>query len=678
MSCILGVDVGGTFTDLVAFDRTSGSVHAWKTLTTPADPLQGIATGVDKCPVDVPIQALRLGTTIATNALLERKGVEVAFVTTKGFRDVPFIQSGRRKGSYDITWVKTPPLMKRRNAFEVVERIGPDGSVVTALDEDSVRAVASAIRSRGDIGAVAVCLLFSYMNPAHEMRVRDILAGELPGLAVSISYDVLPRWKEYARAATTIADAYIKPLLERQVERIGAWFDQHRDKPHVVMIKSNGGEVALRAAAKVPINLAVSGPTGGVVGAKALAQDTQETHIITLDIGGTSTDCAAIVNSQVSFTSDFEIEFGLPVQVPMLDIRTFGAGGGSVAWIDPGGMLRVGPRSAGAVPGPASYGRGGTEPTVTDANLVLGRIDADNFLGGQMKLDLQRARDAMTRVGEKLGMGVEETALAVLRIVNSNMLGALRSVLTERGHDPRDFTLLAFGGAGPLHAADLMIDGGMKRSIVPNHPGQFSAWGFLLADARVDLARTTPMNSLQFDAPRLTATMSDLIEQAMGQLREQGYDGKIELFPSVEMRYLGQSHELDVPLAFTVFDGNRATELFASFNALHEARYGYQTPDDALEIVTLKVTAICATPKPRLPKIATGTGKPIPRSKRRVVYTTGAAEASVYDRETLRAGDRIEGPAVVEEPASVTVLPPETILEVDGIGNLLIQHGVAS
>ncbi len=677
MSAILGIDVGGTFTDLVAYDRASGSVQAWKTLTTPSDPVEGIIAGIGANPDLKAIGTLRLGTTIATNALLERKGVEVAYVTTAGFRDIPFIQTGKRKGSYDITWVKTPPLVQRRNSFEVSERVGPNGEVLVALDEQSVRAVAAEIRRKENIGAVAVCLLFSYINPAHEFRVREILAQELPGMAISISYDVLPRWKEYARAATTIADAYIKPLLEHQVDRIGQWFASREDKPQVVMIKSNGGEVALNAAAQVPVNLAVSGPTGGVVGARVLAQTVGEDHVLTLDIGGTSTDCAAIVDQQESFTTDFEIEFGLPIQVPMIDIRTFGAGGGSVAWVDPGGMLRVGPRSAGAVPGPACYGRGGIEPTVTDANVVLGRIDPDNFLGGTFDLDAEAARLAVKSVGEKLGLGVEETAAAIIRIVNSNMLGELRSVLTERGHDPRDFALLGFGGAGPLHTVDLMLEGGMKSAIVPNHPGQFSAWGFLLADARVDLARTAPMTSRQFDGDRLSAVMAELLAQAEGQLREQGYDGELELMPSAEMRYLGQSHELEVPLDFTSFGPERAADLFSRFHAAHEARYGYHTPDEALEIVTLKVTAICRTPKPEIPSIPAGHGVPSPSRHRKVTFSGGEELAAVYDRSSLRAGDRISGPALVEENASVTVLPPGAALRVDPYGNLVITPEVA-
>src|SRR6185295_4276593 len=435
MRSVLGVDVGGTFTDFVVYDPRTKQVEVWKELSTPGDPVTGILSGLAAYGERELLENLRVGTTVATNAVLERKGAVVAYVTTKGFRDIPFIQRGNRKFHYDMSWVKPKPLVKRRHCFELNERIDAHGRVVTALDEAEVRRVAAAIRAIPEIEAVAVCLLFSYLNPAHELKVREILAAELPEKALSISYAVLPKWKEYERASTTIADAYLKPIVGRQLLAMRGRLNESGITAPAVIIKSNGGEMTLEAAADAPVQMVLSGPTGGVIASRFVAEQLGIDHLVTIDMGGTSTDVSTVIGRKDSFTTAFEIEWGVPIQVPMIDIRTIGAGGGSIAWIDKGGMLQVGPQSAGAKPGPACYGRGGTEATVTDANLVLGRINPENFLGGRMKLDAAAARKAVGRVAEALGQGIEETALAITRIVDNNMMGALRSVLIERGLD---------------------------------------------------------------------------------------------------------------------------------------------------------------------------------------------------------------------------------------------------
>ena len=396
-------------------------------------------------------------------------------------------------------------------------------------------------------------LLFSYLNPAHEQRLKAIFAEEAPELPVSISYEVLPKWKEYERASTTIADAYLKPVVSQQLRAMRRRLGEAGLGEHLVMIKSNGGEMTLDAAADSPVNMMVSGPTGGVVAARHVARLLDVQSLVTIDMGGTSTDVSTITGGRESFTTAFEIEWGVPIQIPMIDIRTIGAGGGSIAWIDKGGMLRVGPQSAGASPGPACYGSGGTEPTVTDANLVLGRINPDNFLGGAMALDVDAAVRAIETVARPLGHALEDTAMAIVRIANNNMVGALRSVLIERGLDPRDFTLLAFGGAGPLHASELMIEMGIPRAIVPNHPGQFSAYGFILADARVDRQRTTQLTSQRFDPVRATQVMQELVGDCIAELEAQGYTRDIQITRALEMRYLGQNYELELPIGFERF-----------------------------------------------------------------------------------------------------------------------------
>ena len=467
MSDLVGIDVGGTFTDFVRYDPETQAVDVWKTLSTPADPIDGIVAGLDRSGEVGAIGNIRFGTTIATNAILERKGATVAYLTTSGFRDVPFIQRGKRKSHYDIAWIKAKPLVKRRHCYEVDERILARGEVYHPLDTERVRAIAREIKAHGRVEAVAINFLFSFVTPDHERAARAIFAEECPELPVSISYEVLPKWKEFERSSTTITDAYIKPVVGRHLGAMRERLEAKGITRHVAAIKSNGGEMTLEEAARHPIQMTLSGPTGGVVGAKQIARSVGVDHLVTLDMGGTSTDVSTVVGGDESFTTSFEIEFGLPIQIPMIDIRTMGAGGGSLAWIDKGGMLRVGPESAGARPGPACYGQGGTQATATDANLVLGRINPQNFLGGAMALDSGAAQAAIAEVAGAIDKPVEETALAMVQIANNNMIGALRSVLTERGLDPRDFTLLAFGGAGPVHAADLMVHATIRAASCP-------------------------------------------------------------------------------------------------------------------------------------------------------------------------------------------------------------------
>ena len=674
MQHLLGIDVGGTFTDFVAHDP-GGGLSVWKVLSVPVDPVAGILDGLGQYPAADAVGNIRLGTTVATNAVLERKGATVAYVTTKGFRDVPFIQRGNRKFHYDMSWVKPKPLVKRRHCFELAERIDAYGEVVSPLDPAEVRAVAAAIRAEPEIQAVAVCLLFSYLNPAHEQAVKAILAEELPGLPLSISYEVLPKWKEYERASTTLADAYLKPVVSGRLRVMRERLDQAGVAAHTVVIRSNGGEMTLDAAAAAPIQMLVSGPTGGVIASRHVAGLTGLSHLVTLDMGGTSTDVATVIGGREAFTTSFEIEWGVPIQIPMIDIRTIGAGGGSLAWIDKGGMLRVGPQSAGAAPGPACYGQGGTEATVTDANLVLGRLNPDYFLGGRMTLDADAAHRAVGGVAERLGRTVPETALAIVRIADNNMVGALRSVLIERGLDPRDFTLCAFGGAGPLHATALMREMGLAGALVPNHPGQFSALGFTLTDARVDRQRTTQLTSNRFDPARAREIMATLVAEATAELAAQGYTDGIEVQRGLEMRYLGQNYELELPVAEDALADAAIESLWASFHAAHETRFGFSIPGDIIEIVTYTVTALSRTAQPELHRLPPADGPPHAIGERRVLFVTGEATTPVYRRDELRAGHALAGPAIVEESASVTVVEPGQRLTVDPWGHLLIAEG---
>jgi N-methylhydantoinase A len=668
---LLGVDVGGTFTDFVACDRDSHAVHAWKNLTVPDDPTAGILHGLAALDDLAAVGTLRLGTTVATNALLERAGARVAYVTTAGFRDVPFLQRGNRAHHYDSSWVKPRPLVQRRDCFEIEERVTSAGEVLVPLDESAVRELGHRIAAAGGIEAVAVNFLFSYLEPAHERRARAILGELLGDVPISISSEVLPKWKEYERASTVLADAYIKPVVHRYLGEMRERFSAAGVGPAPVVMKSNGGEMTLAGAAAQPIHLTLSGPTGGTVAARHVAAALGHDHVVTFDMGGTSTDCSTIVDGELSFTTSFELEFGVPIQVPMIDIRTIGAGGGSVAWIDRGGMLRVGPRSAGARPGPACYGFGGTAPTVTDANLVLGRLDPARFLGGTMTLDVAAARTAIGSVAARIGLGVEETALAILRIVDNNMVGALRTVLVERGLDPRDFSLLGFGGAGPLHVGDLMAEAGIPRGVVPLHPGQFSALGFTFADARVDLERTVQMTSARFDCARASALLGDLVASARAAMREQGYAGTMRLERALELRYLGQNYELELPYERDDFDAAAIDSLWQAFHARHEARFGFAIPGEAIELITLKCTGVVATDKPRLAPLA-ARAPATPVGTRTVGFADGPRQTPVYAREALAPRQSIAGPALIEEAASVTVVCPGQRLDVTAEGHLVL------
>lgn len=673
MTRILGIDVGGTFTDFVSWESGAHTLEVWKVLSTPGDPSDGIIAGLAEG-TNGAVDHLRFGTTIATNAILERKGATVAFVTTRGFRDVPFIQRGKRKSHYDITWVKSKPLVKRRHCFEIDERITPREGVYKPLDEAQARAVAREIAADPEIEAIALCLLCAYVIPDHERRVREIFAEECPDKPVSISYELLPKWKEHERSSTTIADAYVKPVVAANLERLEQRLRAQGEIETVAVIKSNGGEMTLEAAREAPIQLSLSGPTGGVVGAKQIAALAGIEHLVTLDMGGTSTDVSTVVGGRESFTTSFEIEFGVPIQIPMIDIRTMGAGGGSIAWIDKGGMLRVGPQSAGADPGPACYGRGGTQATVTDANVVLGRINPSNFLGGAMSLDANAATDAVARVAGEIGADTVEAAHGIVQIANNNMVGALRMVLTERGLDPRDFTLLGFGGAGPVHVADLMHLANIPSGIVPNHPGQFSAFGFIMTDARVDLERTAQMTSKAFNTDHANQVMGDLARESVEALTAQGYTDGIEQYRSLEMRYFGQNHELEVPIAFEAFDEAAIAETWQKFHAAHRARYGFDIPGETIELISIKITAVSVTPKAELPKLAPAAGDPVPVGSRQVVFDDGAIDTPVFDRAAFAAGHRLTGPAVIEEPASVTVIRPDQRVRIDDYGNILIGN----
>ena len=675
----VGIDTGGTFTDVVAFDQQDGRLWTFKTPSVPSQPGQALTNGIAGADIDPnEIQSLVHGTTVATNALIERKGARVGFLTTAGHEDIPYIQRINRKTLYDLQWQKPRPLlMSRRDSLGVPERIASDGSVLRPVDREAVRAHCRTLAGL-EVEAVAICLLFSYVNPAHEIEVRTIVEQELPGLPVSVSHDVAPIWREYERSSTTIADAYLKPLMRRY---IGSLTDDLHESgmtaPWTIM-KSNGGMMRSEAAAASPIQTAQSGPAGGMLAAAASGRQANEPDLLTLDMGGTSADVGIIRGGEQKHTTEYEIEWGLPAAIPLIDIKSIGAGGGSIAWIDAGGFLRVGPESAGASPGPACYGKGGVRPTVTDANLILGRLDPGYFLGGRMSLDHHAAETALGTLSERVNMEIVDLASSIVEIANENMASAIKMVSIERGYDPRLFTLLAFGGAGPLHATSVAKGLQIPKVLVPLYPGNASALGMLIADRRVDKVWTQAFRSTDIDAEVVTSQFDRIRAAALAELRNEGFDGEPDTSYSISMRYLGQNYEHEVPIDAESLTADGLATAYEAFTSTHERVYGYSIEDEVIELVSFHVTASGKRPSPRL--VATQIRSIDSEKPPRPVQFRGHGwlPSQVLLRYALEPGFTFNGPAVIEEPGATTLVEPGMKGTVLPDGQLLIHTNVAS
>ena len=678
MALVIGIDTGGTFTDMVVLDTATGRIDSLKTSSMPSSPGQAIVNALDEGGVPAAdVEAFTHGTTVGTNALIERTGCRVAFVTTKGFEDTPFIQRINRKVLYDLRWRKPEPLVaSRRLCLGIDERLDASGDTLRPVAEAEVRALCRTIREEG-AEAVALALLFSYVNTEHEETVKRIFEEELPGLPISVSHEVAPIWREYERSSTTIADAYLRPMFGRYVESLGTALREAGMTREWTLMKSNGGAMLSGAAAEAPVQTVMSGPAGGMTATEHIAKALGELNVLTLDMGGTSADVGILVDGKQRHTTEYEIEWGVPAAVPLIDIKSIGAGGGSIAWVDAGGFLRVGPRSAGAQPGPICYGRGGVEATVTDANLLLGRLDPEYFLAGRMRLDEPRARQVMEEQAERLGMEPLDLAASIVEIANENMASAIKMVSLERGHDPRRFSLLAFGGAGPLHAAAVARLLGIPRLIVPQYPGVFSALGLLLADIRVDKVWTQAFRSNSIDAAVVNRQMGMITERAVGELRQEGFAGEPEIRRAINMRYLGQNYEHEVEIAAGELDDAALERSFRRFDALHAERYGYRIDDEVIELVSFKVSAIGRRRTPDLTQAAESTG--FPRTSRDVyVRGSGFVEAAVVHRSSLEPEESVAGPAVVEEEGSTTFVEPGMTVTRSGQGALVIDTGAGA
>lgn len=676
----LGIDVGGTFTDLVVVDDKNKRINITKVPSIPRSPDQAVLNGIKKVAKLFSVNPSKIdflihGTTVATNALIERKGVEAALLVTQGFRDVLHIARQIRPKLYNFFERRPDPFIPRHLRFEVPERILYTGEIKQPLDEQTVRFIAKQIADCG-IKVIAVCLLHSYVNSIHERRVRDILLEMIPDLKVSISSEILPEFKEYERMSTTVINAYVMPIVERYLRQIRESLGALEVKSGLHIMQSNGGVMTSETAGQKSVHTVLSGPAAGVLGGLTLAKMIGEENIITIDMGGTSFDVSLVYKAQPTFTTESDIG-GHIIKIPMIDIKTLGAGGGSIAWVDAGGALQVGPQSAGADPGPACYGQGGREPTVTDANLIMGYLNPDYFLGGEIKLDMELSRKViLEKIAKPMNITLEQAAEGIFRVINSTMLRGIRMVSLEKGFDPREFTLVSFGGAGPVHAVKLAQELNIPKMIVPEGPGVNCALGLLMADFRHDYSQTFLYLVRTLEPDKLSQAFRSMEEKAIEQMVQEGVPKKdIILLRSLDLRYLGQGYELEIQAPNKTYSKEDLTSLCNRYSEVHNGKYGYTMPSDTVQIVNLRLTSIGLLPKPVLhEEMPGGTDASGAWKGRRRVYMDGQwIEVPIYERKTLRYENKIIGPAIIEQLDSTTVLFKGYEIVVDRYRNLIVN-----
>ena len=685
MTVRTAVDIGGTFTDVVAFDDTSGELVLGKALSTPDDLIVGVldglrATGVRLDEVDFMIH----GSTVVVNALIERDGACTALVTTAGFRDVYEIGRINRPDAFNLAFRKHRPLVPRELVFEVDERIGADGSVIRPLDEDAAQELARHLAQLG-VESVGVVLLHAYRNPDHERRLRQLLENALPGCYVTTSHQISREYREFERTSTVAANAFVGPRVSAYLERLEQQLRAGGSVAPLAVMQSNGGVSDVATASAECVQMLESGPAGGVVGTIGLSEVMGIRAAIAFDMGGTTAKSAVIRDLSFPVASDYFLGgylTGLPIRIPCLDIVEVGTGGGSVAWIDEAGSIHVGPGSAGADPGPACYGRGGEEATITDATVVLGHLSPVGQLVGGLHLDGDAALAAIGRLSDELGLDALATATGIVAIAAAAMANSVRAVTTERGLDPRDFALFAYGGNGPLHVSLVARELGIRRVVIPPSPAVFSALGMLLADARIDVIQTGVRLLQDLSAEELNASFSSLELESEQRLKASAVTvEELSFVRALDMRYVGQEHTVTFQVPAPEDETDPIVALKAAFDAAHDQRYSHSAPEEPAEIVSLRSTAIGALPKPTPAVVAAGgptPPAPACTGTRPVVFIAadGAVSTPVYSRAALLAGNRIVGPAVVEETMATTLLRPGDSLEVDGIGNLVCEIGV--
>ncbi|WP_270934979.1 hydantoinase/oxoprolinase family protein [Falsiroseomonas oryzae] len=680
----IGIEIGGTFTDLILLRRDAAPVTL-KVSSTPSDPSEGALHGIrrllEKAGLRLDaVEEVLHGSTVATNSLIERKGARAALLTTEGFEDVLLIGRQEKTRIYDQFYHRPPPLIPRERILGVPERLGAAGEVVTPLDEAALLARAREAVERHGATSLAIVFLHAYRNPVHERRARALIEAAFPDLDVSLSSDIAPEFREYERTSTTVINAYVRPVVRRYVTRMQrelAGLGYARD---LMIMQSNGGVLPAAVAARLPVRMFLSGPAAGVAGAAFVARRCGVPDLLTMDIGGTSCDIALVVSGQPQMVAKGLAEYridGNPINIRMMDITTIGAGGGSIAWLDDGGMLRVGPQSAGAQPGPACYGRGGQDFTLTDALVLLGLMDPARFMGGEMRIDPALSARAAAPLAGRLGMEAVELARAVFRIAVVNIAQAIRQTTVQRGRDPRDFAVLPYGGGGALFAASVAEAMGLDRVVVPPNPGIFSAFGLTVSDIRLDFTRSDPGRRLaQATTAEIEAAFADLAAEAVAEFRNFGVDpAAIAFSRMIDARYLGQGFELTVPIDPAEL-ADRGTQAVADgFHAAHAARYGYAFRQQQVEIVSYRLEATVPQegflPEPARPDR-------MPDPARRAVRLDEEADWATHERFDLPVGTELAGPALVFEPTSATAVPPGWRLRVDAHGNLHLTRDAAS
>jgi N-methylhydantoinase A len=683
-SWLVGVDTGGTFTDLIAVDTVSGALKRAKVPSVPSDPSRAVLDALEHLfangvrPHDVSLFVH--GTTVATNALLEGKGVRTGLLITRGFRAVYEARGWSQPSGADLldTFFRKPQLLVPQSLTEEVgERLDFQGNVVIALDEDALRHSVRRLREQG-VEAIAVCLLFSFINPDHERRTAQIIREEAPDCRISLSSEILPVVREYPRLSTTVIDAYVGPKIETYLLRLEQrLIERGLATPQLFLMQSNGGLMRIALGARHPNQTLLSGPAAGVIAGAELGRAEARSHVLTFDMGGTSADSSVIVDGRLMETTQGQIA-GHDIGTPMLRVRTIGAGGGTIGWIGKDGLLKVGPQSSGSAPGPACYGRGGTEPTVTDANVVLGYLGGSAKLAGTLELDAEKARAAVSRLGNRLGLDHVQCAAGIIRIVNTQMAVDLRLALQEQGQDPRRFTLAAFGGAGPLHAATLARSVGIPRVFIPVSPGLNCAMGMLQTQVRHSYLKSE-MGALNRFAPeRMAEVFAELESRALAEAQEEGFEpNAVRLTRLLELRYPHQGYALAVPCPADVGPEQKAA-IKRDFDALHQTVYGQSAPQEEAEIVTFRLQSESDVPKLSPPKLDAGNGDTSRAViARRPIYDLDAnifIEANVYDRQHLLAGDAIKGPALIHQFDSTTVLLSGQSLDVLPTGTLEIRE----
>jgi len=672
----IAVDVGGTFTDVIVLDEKTNMLRLEKVETTPQDPAKGVLHSFEKANAKLSdISYFVHGTTLGLNALLTRTGARVAIVTTKGFRDIYELGRTSRDPMYDFKYRKPKALVPRSLTFEVTERCDFQGNILTPFSYGEAGTVAQQLRAHG-VEAVAVCFLHSYANPNHELMMEEILHQECPELLVTLSHRLSREYREYERTSTAVLDAYIKPIIRSYLEKLDMTLRRQGFRGHFLLTRSGGGAMTVVSATEQPVHSILSGPAGGVIGARALSELIGCRNLITLDMGGTSLDASLLVGGQIAIEHEASFE-NLSISIPTIDIKTIGAGGGSIGWIDDGSHLQVGPQSAGAVPGPACYGKGGQQPTFTDAALIAGYLDPQNFLGGEIKLNPALAQQAIQQqLAEHLHLSLQQAAAGMLRISEAKITGAIREISVERGFHPKDFALLAFGGGGGFVATGVARELGAPTVIIPPGPANFSALGMLMVDVVHDFAQTCVAELDNADVVAINSLYAGLVAQGQEALARDGFQAKDRTFVcSAELRYQGQEHTVNVPLPGQQLIVNDIARVAVDFNAAHLTQYGHRM-DDPVEIVTLRVSAVGLLPRPSLPTIARGTGNTRSALKgHRLVYQSvldRTVDYAVYDHGRLLGGDRVDGPAIIEEASSTTILHAGDVMTVGEYGELII------